>query len=95
MSVCHGIAGLLFIKDKNGNYFVKDKKITGFTTTEEYLSGKSTVVPFYNEKVAEDHGAKFVKARAFKSFAVQDGQIITGQNPFSAKAVAQKFLENM
>lgn len=95
MSVCHGIAGLLFIKDENGQYFVKDKKITGFTTTEEYLSGKSSVVPFFNEKIAEKHGAQFVKKRAFKSFAVQDGLIITGQNPFSARAVAQKFLENV
>ncbi|MDN6165747.1 MAG: type 1 glutamine amidotransferase domain-containing protein, partial [Tetragenococcus koreensis] len=84
MSVCHGIAGLLFIKDINGEYFVKDKKITGFTTTEEQLSGKSSVVPFYNEKVAEEHGAEFVKARAFKSFSIQDGRIITGQNPYSA-----------
>ncbi len=95
MSVCHGIAGLLFMKNKDGEYFVKDKKITGFTTTEEHLSGKSSVVPFYNEKVAEEHGAQFVKARVFKSFAVQDGRIITGQNPFSAKAVAEKFLENI
>ncbi|MCF1615789.1 type 1 glutamine amidotransferase domain-containing protein, partial [Tetragenococcus koreensis] len=95
MSVCHGIAGLLFIKDENGQYFVKDKKITGFTTTEEYLSGKSSVVPFFNEKIAEKHGAQFVKKRAFKSFAVQDGLIITGQNPFSARSVAQKFLENV
>ncbi|GEO57470.1 type 1 glutamine amidotransferase domain-containing protein [Companilactobacillus bobalius] len=93
-SVCHGIAGLLNVKDDDGNYLISDKKITGFTTAEEILAGKRKVVPFLNEEVAKMHGANFQKKRAYKEFAIQDGQLITGQNPFSARAVARILIEN-
>lgn len=91
-SVCHGIAGLLNIKDDSGNYLIAGKKITGFTTAEEILAGKRKVVPFLNEDVAKLHRANFQKKRAYKEFAIQDGQLITGQNPFSARAVAKKLI---
>lgn len=93
-SVCHGIAGLLFVQDR-GTYLVEGKNITGFTTMEEYLSGKSAAIPFWNERVAKAHGAVFRKKRPFASFAIQDGRIITGQNPESPRAVARLLLENM
>ncbi|MGY3189808.1 type 1 glutamine amidotransferase domain-containing protein [Lysinibacillus sp. TE18511] len=95
VSVCHGIAGLLNIKDKNGDYLIRNKKITGFTTTEEILSTKKSIVPFLNKDIAIEHGAIFQKARAFRSFVVQDGNLITGQNPFSTREVAKKLLTNL
>ena len=88
-SVCHGIAGLFALKDTNGEPLIKGKNITGFTTMEEYLSGKSRLIPFFNEKVATQKQAKFNKKRAYKPFAIQDGQLITGQNPFSPCQVAR------
>lgn len=91
-SVCHGIAGLLNLKLPDGKYLIAGKNITGFTTTEELLSGNYKKVPFLNEKVAEAHGANFKKERPFKSFAVRDGQLITGQNPQSPKAVAKQLI---
>lgn len=94
-SVCHGIAGLLFVKDRTGRYLVEGKNITGFTTTEEYLSGHSADIPFWNEDVAKEHGALFHKKRAFSSYAIQDGQLITGQNPESPRAVARLLLQNL
>ncbi|USS85033.1 type 1 glutamine amidotransferase domain-containing protein [Fructilactobacillus myrtifloralis] len=94
-TVCHGIAGLLNVKLADGNYLIAGKKVTGFTTSEELLSGNSKRVPFLNEKVATSHGAQFVKERPFKSFAVQDGQLITGQNPASPQAVADQLLTNL
>ncbi|MFH5811511.1 type 1 glutamine amidotransferase domain-containing protein [Companilactobacillus sp. FL22-1] len=93
-SVCHGIAGLLNVK-VNGQYLIKDKKVTGFTTAEEVLAGKRKIVPFLNQQVAFDHGAKFQKKRAYKEFAIQDGHLITGQNPFSASAVARLLIKNL
>lgn len=95
VSVCHGIAGLLNIKDKNGDYLIRNKKITGFTTTEEILSTKKSIVPFLNKDIAIEHGAIFQKARAFRSFVVKDGNLITGQNPFSTRVVAKKLLTNL
>lgn len=92
-SVCHGVAGLLNIKDGNDNYLISGKKITGFTTAEEIIAGKKSVVPFLNRPVATSHGATFVKKRAYSTFAIQDGRLITGQNPFSARAVAAKLIQ--
>lgn len=94
-SVCHGIAGLLNIKDAQGNYLIAGKKVTGFTTAEEIIAGKKSVVPFLNQKEAEKRGAHFVKKRFYKEFAVQDGHLITGQNPFSARVVARKLLKKL
>lgn len=91
-SVCHGIAGLLNIQDKTGNYLIKDRHITGFTTMEEILAGKKGIVPFLNQPVAVAHGAYFVKKRAYRNHALQDQQLITGQNPFSVESVAQLLL---
>jgi len=93
-SVCHGIAGLLNIKI-DGQYLIAGRKVTGFTKAEEVLAGKQSVVPFFNQVAAEKRGANFVKQRAYKEFAVQDGQLITGQNPFSAKAVARLLVKNL
>lgn len=91
-SVCHGIAGLLNIQDEHGNYLITGKKITGFTTAEEILAGKKSLVPFLNQEVAKTRGAKFSKKRFYSEYAVKDGQLITGQNPFSVRAVAKLLL---
>lgn len=93
-SVCHGVAGLLNLQDDAGNYLIKGKKITGFTTSEEILAGKKSVVPFLNEHVAKEREAHFQKRRPYSEFALQDGQFITGQNPFSVKAVAKLLFED-
>lgn len=45
--------------------------------------------------MAKAHGAVFCKKRPFASFAMQDGRIITGQNPESPRAVARLLLENI
>ena len=89
-SVCHGIAGLLNIPGEHGGYLISGKHVTGFTSAEEMLAGKMHLVPFLNERVAEERGAKFVKRLPYTPFAVSDGRFITGQNPFSAKAVANQ-----
>lgn len=95
VSVCHGIAGLLNIKDDNGNYLVANKAITGFTTTEEIIAGKKSVVPFLNKEIAEKNGATFKKKRFYKDYAIKDGRIITGQNPFSVRSVAKLLLDEV
>lgn len=88
-SVCHGIAGLLNLTNVAGQYVIAGKHVTGFTTAEEVLAGKKSVVPFLNQEVATQRGAQFQKKRFYREFAVQDGQLITGQNPFSVHAVAR------
>ncbi|WP_429974944.1 type 1 glutamine amidotransferase domain-containing protein [Enterococcus sp. DIV0840c] len=95
LSVCHGIAGLLNIKDREGSFLISGKKITGFTKTEEFLAGKMNKVPFFNQTAAKERNAQFKKRRFYKAFALKDGRIITGQNPFSVRAVAKLYLEEV
>ncbi|MCI1933598.1 MAG: type 1 glutamine amidotransferase domain-containing protein [Atopobiaceae bacterium] len=92
-SVCHGVAGLMNIKKENGNYLIKDKKITGFTAFEEILAGKAKIVPFFNQKQAESRGANWRQKRFYRDFAIRDGRVITGQNPFSVRSVAKLLIE--
>ncbi|WP_283679860.1 type 1 glutamine amidotransferase domain-containing protein [Lentilactobacillus sp. Marseille-Q4993] len=94
-SVCHGIAGLLNIKDESDNYLIDGRTITGFTKAEEILAGKKSVVPFFNKAEAEKRGANFKQKRAYKDYAVQDGHFITGQNPFSARSVAKLLIKEV
>lgn len=88
-SVCHGVAGLLNIKNDSGEYLIKGKTMTGFTLSEEVLAGKKRIVPFYNEEEAKKRGANFKKKRFYSENAIRDGRLITGQNPFSTRAVAK------
>jgi putative intracellular protease/amidase len=94
-SVCHGIAGLLNLKDTDGKYLIAGKRITGFTKAEEILAGKMKVVPFLNQPVAEQHGAIFQKKRFYSEYAVKDGRLLTGQNPFSVRAVAKLLIHEL
>lgn len=94
-SVCHGIAGLLNIKDTTGHYLIANKSVTGFTTAEEMIAGKKSVVPFLNKAAVEQRGGHFLHKRFYREYALQDGHLITGQNPFSAKAVGNLLVKNL
>lgn len=95
LAVCHGVAGLLNIKNKDGEYLIKNKKITGFSDTEEFLSQKKNKVPFSTELELRKRGAIYNKKRFFKSYAISDSRIITGQNPWSPKEVAKLLLDEI
>jgi len=92
--VCHAPAVLKNVKVK-GDYLVKGKKVTGFTNTEEEAVGLTKVVPFLLEDALTQNGAKFSKGENWQPFAVEDGLLITGQNPASSKLVAGKLLEQL
>ena len=87
-SVCHGEAGLLNLRDAQGAYLIKDRKINGFTDQEEQMNGTAGAVPFLAETELTRRGAAFVQGAPFTEFAVQDGRFITGQNPMSSHKVA-------
>ncbi|MCU4413653.1 type 1 glutamine amidotransferase domain-containing protein [Acinetobacter sp. WU_MDCI_Axc73] len=93
-SVCHGYCGLLKLKLSNGQYLIQNKKMTGFTWTEEILSGVAKKVPYNAEKIAKQHGADFQKCLIpYMSHVVSDQNLITGQNPFSARATASAIIQ--
>jgi putative intracellular protease/amidase len=90
-SVCHGYCGLLNIKLSDGSLLVAGKRLTGFSWTEEVLAGVAKKIPYNAEKEMNRRGALYEKAFVpFASNVVVDGRLVTGQNPFSAKATAKR-----
>ena len=76
-------------------YLVKGKKVTGFTNEEEEAVGLTKVVPFLLEDALKANGAEYSKGENWAPYAVEDGLLITGQNPASSKLVAQKLFEQI
>jgi len=93
-SVCHGAVGLLNIKLSDGTLLVKGKKVTGFSNAEEKLAELDKYVPFLTETELVNRGAIYQKApEPWVAFAVEDGRLISGQNPASGGAVAELLLK--
>ena len=91
-TVCHAPSVLLNAKDENGNYLIKDKKVTGFSNTEEKAVQLDEIVPFMLEDELKIKGGIYSKKDDWSSYVVKDGLLITGQNPASSAAVANELL---
>ena len=94
-AVCHAPGVLKHVKAPDGHPVVKGKKVTGFTNTEEQAVGLTDVVPFLVEDMLKENGGEYSKAADWASYVVEDGHLITGQNPASSEAVAQALLKRM
>ena len=88
-AVCHASAVLLNVNDEKGEPLVKGREVTGFSNSEEAAVGLTDVVPLLIEDEMNQRGAQYKSADDWMPFAVQDGLLITGQNPASSEAVAQ------
>lgn len=91
-AVCHASAAFLNIKDANGEYVVKGKAVTGFTNSEEEAVQLTNIVPFLLEDELIKRGGNYQKVADWSAFAIQDGLVITGQNPASSELAAKKLL---
>ncbi|OJV53584.1 MAG: type 1 glutamine amidotransferase domain-containing protein [Bacteroidetes bacterium 43-16] len=95
-AICHGVGGLLNVKLSDGNYLIKDKKVTGYNWFEESLAGRKKEVPFNLEAGLKDRGSYYRKALIpMTSKVVVDGSLITGQNPFSSKKIAKVVMREL
>ncbi|WP_336756094.1 type 1 glutamine amidotransferase domain-containing protein [Pantoea sp. USHLN298] len=93
--VCHAPGVLRDVKTADGEPLVKGKKVTGFTNSEEEGVGLTNVVPFLVEDVLKQHGGIYSRGDDWSSYTVQDGLLITGQNPGSSVETAQLLLKNL
>jgi putative intracellular protease/amidase len=91
-AVCHGPAGLTGATRADGKPLVAGRKVTGFTNAEEEAVGLSKVVPFLLESKLRELGGVFESGGDWQPHAVQDGHLITGQNPMSSELVGEKIL---
>lgn len=90
-AVCHGPVSLLNAKLSNGTYLVNGKNIASFTTEEEDNYAR-TDVPFDLQAALTEQGAIFHAAEAWSANSIADGNLVTGQNPASAKGVGEKIV---
>ena len=91
-AVCHGPAGLLGV-NVDGKPLVAGRRLTALTDEEEQRAGWSRHIPYSLEQRLKAEGANFQPGTAFRSHAVRDGRLVTGQNPASAEATARLLLE--
>jgi len=94
-AVCHATAAFLNVKGANNEFIIKDKAITGFSNTEEAAVQLTDIVPFLLEDELIKRGAQYQKVSDWGVFSVQDGLIISGQNPASSALTAEKLLANI
>lgn len=94
-AVCHAPAVLLNAMTPDGAPLVKGRKVAGFTNAEEDAVGLTNVVPFLLEDELKAKGGAYESVASWSSFAVEDGNLITGQNPASSEAVAEKVLAQL
>ena len=94
-AVCHATAALLKVKDIDGVSVVKERAVTGFSNTEEDAVALTDVVPFLLENELVKLGGDYQKVSDWNAFSVQDGLLITGQNPASSELAAQKLIAHL
>lgn len=90
-AVCHGPVAFLNVKLSNGSYLVSGKNIASFTTAEEDNYARADV-PFDLQTALTKQGAIFHAAAPWSANSIADGNLVTGQNPASAKGVGEKMV---
>ncbi len=86
--VCHAPGVLRHVVNEDGTPLVENKQVTGFANTEEDAMGLTNVVPFLVEDTLKVQGGIYSKTTDWGSHVVQDGLLITGQNPGSSRVAA-------
>jgi putative intracellular protease/amidase len=69
--------------------------VTGFTNSEEEAVQLTKVVPFLVEDMLKEKGGIYSKGDDWASYVVEDGLLITGQNPASSQAGAEALLAKL
>lgn len=90
-AVCHGPVALLNVRLTTGQPLLAGKRVTSFTEAEEEGHSRADV-PFLLDAALVEAGAQHSHGAPFEAYTVTDGQLVTGQNPASARAVAQAMI---
>ncbi len=93
-AVCHGTAGLVYLKEKNGQSLYKNKKITGFPDAfEKKDMPYYATFPFSIDEAIKNGGGKFVYSeKGSDNFYIVDDRVITGQDPSATASVAKEIV---
>ncbi|MCQ4140001.1 type 1 glutamine amidotransferase domain-containing protein [Chryseobacterium sp. EO14] len=96
-AVCHSTTLLLEAKKSNGELLVKGKTWTGFADAEEEFADQAVGMKIQPYRIEEEarklQETTFKVAAPFSSYAIQDGNLITGQQQNSGAAAAELVVE--
>ena len=91
-AVCHAPVVLVNVHGTDGEFFVKGKRVTGFSNSEEAAVGLTQVVPFLLEDRLRERGGIYRKGEDWVPNVQIDGMLVTGQNPASSTPAAEALL---
>ncbi|WP_316778866.1 type 1 glutamine amidotransferase domain-containing protein [Pedobacter antarcticus] len=93
-SICHGTAGLAFLKDASGNSLYKGRKLTGYPDKFENRDMEYyKTFPFSMDDAIKNNDGNFVfSEQGLDAFYVVDGRFVTGQDPTSSSKVANEII---
>lgn len=98
-AVCHSTTLLLDAKKSDGELLVKGKTWTGFADAEEEFADQAVgmkIQPYRIEAEARKiAGTTFKVAAPFSSYAIEDGNLITGQQQNSGAAAAELLVKQL
>jgi putative intracellular protease/amidase len=105
-ALCHGVAILRYARLPGGEPLVRGRTVTGFANVEEDYADNAVwnygllprdrhVMPWRIEDEMKALGANYVQAGLWRSFAVRDGNLITGQQNFSGAETARLVIETL
>jgi putative intracellular protease/amidase len=96
-AVCHGPAALLNVTLDDGHPLLENKLVSGFTNTEELflINDARAIFPFLLEDRLVDRGARYNAGYMYLEKISEDGNLITGQNPWSTWALAELMVKKL
>ncbi len=96
-AVCHSTTLLLEAKKTNGELLVKGKTWTGFADAEEEFADQAVGIKIQPYRIEDEArkiaGTNFKVAAPFSSYAIADGNLITGQQQNSGAAAAELLVQ--
>ena len=93
--VCHAPGVLRHVTTADGKPLVQGRNVTGFSNSEEAAVELTNVVPFLVEDEFTALNAHYQKGADWTPFIVEDGNLVTGQNPASSAGVAEALLSRL
>lgn len=93
-AVCHGPAGLVNVRIDERS-FLAGRTLTAFTNEEEALFGDKEAERWSLEDRIVAEGGRFDEAGVMHLHVVEDGRLVTGQNPFSTARTAEATIRAM
>jgi CubicO group peptidase (beta-lactamase class C family)/putative intracellular protease/amidase len=93
-AICHGTAGLAYLKDEAGKSLYSGKKITGFADKfEDKAEDYYKTFPFAIDEAIKKNEGNFVHAdKLGEGFYVVDGRFVTGQDPSAGAKMASEII---